>query len=245
MIRRMRTNILLALAGLGLGGVASADWQDDFSLLLQRHVKGRGVDYRGWRADRADASRLREVVGAIGMEAPAGTRNQRLAWYLNAYNALVLHQVLDAPQADGGGVVAVREDLFKVRENIVAGESLSLDKLERTVIGPTFRDPRIHFALHRASIGGPPPRNRAFVAATLNADLNAITRDFLSGDPQGIRVSADGLTVEVSALFAWFREDFDRGDLRSYINRYRAEPLPASARIRFLAYDWERDDSRP
>ncbi len=244
MMRRLHTIILLMLAWLASSGVVSADWQEDFSALLQRHVKSEGVDYRGWTASRADIDRLWDVAGAIAMEAPAGTKNQRLAWYLNAYNALVLHKMLATPSfASVSSAAAWREQFFKAKDLIVAGEKVSLDDLEQVVIGPTFKDPRVHFALHRASVSCPPSRNRAFTASSLNADLNALTRSFLSDHPNGVRVSVDGKSAEVSALFQWFRNDFDRGDVRAYINRYRAEPLPPETEITFLAYNWERNDS--
>lgn len=235
MIRRRHTTTLLAVAGLATASVASAGWQGDFSALLSRHVKAGEVDSRGWTAARQDMRLLREVVAAIAMEAPSGTRNQRLAWYLNAYNALALSKLLD-----GGG----REDGLRSRDLVVAGEILSLDDLERSVIGPAFHDPRIHFALVRTTIAGPPLRDRAFTAAGLEAELEAITRAFLSGKQAGVRISKDGFQVEVSPLFEWFRDDFDRGDLRAFINRYRTEPLPPLAAIRFPTGGPGHDEAR-
>ena len=242
-MNRITTIAICALAWLGSAVAARAEWQDDFSVLLQTYVKADGVDYRAWSANRTDLRRLAEVTSAISMEAPSGTRNQRLAWYLNAYNALALRKVLDAPLG-GGESEAWQQSLFAARDLVVAGERVSLDQLEHGIIGPTFKDPRVHFALHRASISSGPLLNRAFVAASLNADLLAQTRSFLSRHPNGVRVSADGKNAEVSVLFSWFRDEFDRGDLRAYINRYRSEPLDPDTNITFLTYDWHRNQSR-
>jgi len=59
-----------------------------------------------------------------------------------------------------------------------------------------------------------------------------------------VRVSQDGTPVEVSALFDWFRDEFDHGDLRSYVNRYREKPIAPGASISFQAYNWDRNDTR-
>jgi len=242
-MNRITTIALLALAWLGTAVETRAEWQGDFSSLLQRHVQAGGVDYRGWAGNRADMDLLWEVVGSIAMEAPSGTRNQRLAWYLNAYNALVLHKMLVAYPWNKQPT-DWRDRFLTTKDLIVAGAKVSLDDLEHRIIGPTFKDPRVHFALNRASMSCSPLRNRAYTAGTLNADLNAVTRSFLSENPNGVRISLDGKHAEVSAIFDWFRDEFDHGDLRTFINRYREQPIAPDASISFLAYNWDRNDLR-
>ena len=240
---RITTIAFCVVAWLGSAVAARAEWQEDLSMMLQRHVKNGGIDYTGWAADRVDVELLWDVTGSIAMEAPSGTRNQRLAWYLNAYNALAVQKMLST-YPGGGAPESWWQSFFSTRDLVVAGERVSLEQLEHTIIAPTFKDPRIHFALNRASAGCGPVLNRAFAAATLNADLTAITRAFLSENPNGVRVSSDGKSAEVSPLFHWFQDEFDRGDVRGYINRYRAEPLQPETIISFLAYNWERNESR-
>jgi len=182
-MNRIPTIALLALAWVGTAVDAWAEWQEDFSSLLRRYVQASGVDYHAWAGNRADVDLLWEVAGSISMKAPSGTKNQRLAWYLNAYNALALHKILVAypwrnQTADW------RDRLLKQRISSLLEKWVSLDELEHSIIGPTFKDPRIDFALNRASVSCAPLRNRAYTAGTLNADLNAVTRAFLFGKSQ-------------------------------------------------------------
>jgi hypothetical protein len=242
-MNRNRFFLVLALAWAAAGSVrsAAAEWQETYAGLLRRHVTAKGVDYRGWSSDKSDLGRLAEVVRSIASEAPSGTRNQRLAWYLNAYNALVLHKLLlvyPADLTDSGR----RARFFQDRDLVIAGDRMSLEDLEVRVLRQTFRDPRLHFALNRGTASSPALPDRPFHAATLEADLDARTREFLRHHPHGVRSAESGHRVAVSRMFEWFREDFEGGDVQRFISRHRTDPLPPGVSLEYLAYDWGRND---
>jgi hypothetical protein len=209
--------------------------------LLQKYVDDRGrVDYAAWHASRLDSSLLNAFVGAIGTADPTGkSRDAQLAFYLNAYNALVIHDVLRRwPMT----TVMDEEDFFDGRKHQVAGRSMTLDELEHTeVIRPRFQEPRIHFVLVCAAIDCPRLRTTALTAANLEAELQAATREYI---PSVTRQTGDS-TVETSKLFKWFAEDFEAhsGTVAAYLARYVTGDLRAllgqdGTTIEFAEYDW-------
>src|SRR5688572_3178475 len=72
------------------------DWQREYDALLKKYVENGSVRYAAWKANPADLAALDRVVTAIGNESPASlSRNDQLAFYINAYNAWTIRLVLD------------------------------------------------------------------------------------------------------------------------------------------------------
>jgi hypothetical protein len=108
----------------------------------------------------------------------------------------------------------------------------------------------VHAAVNCASIGCPALRPEAFTAAKLEAQLEDGMQRFLA---DRTRNRVRGGRLEVSAIFKWFREDFEQGhrgwkkvedvfaayavsltDTPSEQEALRARSLPVS----HLDYDW-------
>src|SRR5260221_13140403 len=71
-------------------------WESNYTLLLQKYVKTSGVQYSVWKENSADVLALKEIINQIGASGPSSQeREAQLAYYINAYNALVLGGVLD------------------------------------------------------------------------------------------------------------------------------------------------------
>ena len=158
----MKTLTYLLFAGifsLVTGTASAGDWQSSYSGLIQKYVRGSGVDTKKWHGNSADMTKMAAVVASIADESPSGTKNQRLAWYINAYNALSLHQMLSG----GSG-----------RSHIVSGQRMSLHDLEYKLIRSFFKDPRVPYALN----GGNSASLRVYNARSLNSDLSAQAEKF-------------------------------------------------------------------
>jgi hypothetical protein len=95
----MKTKHALTLIAILLPLAARAEigaWQKDYDALLKKYVSGGGVRYSAWKGSAADMATLDKVVAAIGSENPSGlSRNDKLAFYINAYNAWIIHLVLE------------------------------------------------------------------------------------------------------------------------------------------------------
>lgn len=237
----MKLPLLVALLAVSiLPAAADAAWRDDYAALLQKYVKPTGVDYESWAANAGDKAKLKSVADAIGEEKPAGSQDDKLAFYINAYNAWTLHHfVKDYPYENSN---ALKRTIFFSRGiNKVAGESISFRSLENDIIRAKFSEPRIHFALNCASASCPPLLNRPYVGSTLDADLTTQTRAYLNDNPLGVTVK--GNTASISEIFDWFAADFG-GDAKAFINKYRVQPLGSSVKIEFQKYDWSRNDAK-
>jgi hypothetical protein len=130
-----------------LAGNAAAqgggDWQKSYDSLLARYATPSGVKYAEWKANSDDMQRLKQVVDGIASAKPGGNRNEQLAFYLNAYNAWILHEALGKYPTK-----SVKDTLFTFftsKRIKVAGEQMSFQRLEKEIIIPKFSEPRIHF----------------------------------------------------------------------------------------------------
>ena len=271
----------LLLSALVLLAVAPARAQHTVEVPLTRVLAavvrddGR-VDYRLLAAEHRDD--LAAALRAIGQQDPAALRTDaaRTAFLVNAYNAHVLQRVLDHPDATN----LERQDLFGAffREPlVVAGQRMTLDQLEHGILRrqarangapvprslralrPSRLDPRVHAALNCAAVSCPPLLDRAYTAATLDADLADRWRAFL-GSSRAARLDGAGRLV-LSSIFDWFAEDFEAGGqnlgdvilagmprqraatYRRSLDGRSAADLRADDRVSF-AYDWTVNRTR-
>jgi hypothetical protein len=235
-----------------------------FDALLRRHVAwnaagtASGVSYAGFAADRAELRRVLEAYSAVDRaEYEAMTRDQRLAFLVNVYNAFTIELVLtrwpDLKSIRDLG--SLLQSAWKRRFFRLLGEERHLDDVEHGMIRApgAFDEPRIHFVVNCASIGCPALRPEALVADRLEAQLEDSTRRFLR-DASRNRYDPRSRRLEVSKIFDWFRVDWERGGPRGYRSREQffaryadllADDPADRARIReqnvplgFLEYDW-------
>jgi hypothetical protein len=232
--------------------------------LLKKHVrwlpdhKQSRVAYAGMAGDR-DA--LKSVLGGFSALPPAGfagfSRTQQMAFLINAYNAFTIELVLtEYPNLksikDLGSLV---RSPWKKPFYALLGEQRNLDWIEHEQLRPRYADPRIHTAIVCASIGCPALRPDAYTAERLDEQLEDGMRRFL-GDRTRNRAGAGKL--EVSSIFKWFREDFEKGHqgfrqvedvFARYAEQLSDEPaVQQQLRARqlapqFLEYDWSLNDA--
>lgn len=204
--------------------------------LLAKYATPSGVRYAAWHGNSQDMAKLKDVVDFYVNSRPPKDRKASLAWHLNAYNAWILHNILKKFPTSGP---LDGETLFFHGNRItISGKKTSFNDLEQNVIRPTFKEPRIHFALNCASESCPPLQATPFMAESLDADLEKLTRAFINKNPKGVVPS--GNQTMLSKIFDWYAEDFGGKDrLVEFINRYRDQPLPASTKIEFLDYSWK------
>ncbi|NUN48915.1 MAG: DUF547 domain-containing protein [Candidatus Brocadiae bacterium] len=204
-----------------------------------------------YAAVKADPSALNAYLGYVARYSPEShpdlfpTREDRLAYALNAYNACVVKGVIDHYPVDSVRAIGtVPFDFFTKIEYPFGGRPSSLEDWE-TSIRKTWDEPRIHFALNCASLGCPRLPSEAFLPATLEAQLARETAAFL-GDERNVSVS--GGKLRLSSIFKWYRADFE-GWMES-----RGKPKGLAAWIRaagrdvpdlpveFADYDWGLND---
>ncbi len=221
----------------------SPSWLETYNSLLGKYVTADGVRYAAWKADAADMKAIQQVVDAIASDKVSGlSKDEQLAFYLNAYNAWILHEALGKYPTK-----SVKDLLFRffLAQRIkVAGEPMSFDHLEKNIIRPKFGEPRVHCALNCASRSCPPLNPAAFRAPKLEAQLEKLAVAFVNS-PRGVNYSAEKKTAALSAIFKWYKEDFDRsGGVLAFINKRRHEPLPNDVQISYQDYDWSLNEAK-
>jgi hypothetical protein len=234
------------------GGCTTIDHQHAaWSGILRRHVHAGVVDYSGLAADGAPAldAYLATLSGTCAADYDGWTRAQRLAFWLNAYNAFTVRLVLDHwPLSSIRDIGWLPNAAFRQRfipMPALRGGTIALDTIEHDVVRPGFREPRVHFALVCAAKSCPALRSEAYRAADLDAQLDDQGRSFLR-DPTKNRFDAASGTLELSAIFEWYREDFevDGRSPMAFVLPFLDAPTRAAVEstprvsIVFRTYDW-------
>lgn len=237
MQRKWGLAVALVTMLLSWSGVARAADHATLDQILQKHVKHGKVDYKGIKEQSAVqlGAFLRSIAGA---KPAAMARKERLAFYLNAYNALVIKAVVERLP----GITSVKKvkGFFDKVRHTVGGRKLTLNQLENDIIRPFFKDARIHFALVCAARSCPPLQARAFTGATLDRTLSRLSTSFINSR-LGVRGAGDGMAI--SQLFNWYAKDFQQaaGSVGKYLARFHkqhARALAARDSFQYIKYDW-------
>ena len=73
----------------------SPKWIQTYDGLLGKYVANGGVKYAAWKNNPADMQAVQQVVDGIAQEDVSGlSKKEQLAFYINAYNAWILHEAL-------------------------------------------------------------------------------------------------------------------------------------------------------
>ncbi len=173
--------------------------------LLASYIDDKGlVDYEGLRSERAALDAYLEQVGDAAPQNFSDDQ-ERLAFWINAYNAHTLRDVLDDVYQKARSVKKVR-GFFDKKLHRIAGEELTLNEIERR--GQALRDPRMHFAINCASNSCPALQSFAYTGERLESQLGEATREFLSDPDRGLRVDKARNRIAVSPVFKWYADDF-------------------------------------
>jgi len=259
-------NLVLALAlvsGTHFPPVPSSFDQSHalWTEVLAARVRGDGVEYQKLKADRAKLDEyLASLETVMPEEFAAWKREQRFAFWINAYNAYTIRRVVDAyPIASVQDLADADKKSFWDQEFIPLGRlfpeagdrKLTLNDLENKILRPAFKDARVHVALNCASRGCPPLQDQAFVADKLERQLDQRVAKWLS-NPAGIRYERDEKRLRVSKIFEWYRDDFVRdGDsVKSWIGSRAPEAertwiaAAEDLKIEYLDYSWKLNEAK-
>lgn len=227
------------------------------SVVLQDHVDQGMVDYAAIAEDR----RLDQYLAQLATTDPTALPSaaDRLALWLNAYNAYTLKLVADAYPIDsihelatGGMVIGwlIRRTAWDIRFAEVGGEEYTLNEIEHDIIRPEFEDARIHFVIVCAAVSCPLLRSEAYEASQLDEQLTEEGRRFLA-DPSRNTFDLANRQARISKIFDWFEEDFGSNDAE--VIRYLAAFAPPDVAddmvrhaeawtIGYQPYDWSLND---
>ncbi|HXG71649.1 MAG TPA: DUF547 domain-containing protein, partial [Gemmatimonadaceae bacterium] len=220
------------------------------------------------KSNRASLDRSVADFDAVGTHGErAWSREQRMAFWINAYNAFTLRAIVDHYPIRSGVLTRHPRNSIRQIDGVwttlkwrAAGRSVTLDDIEHRILRPEFKDARIHFAVNCASVSCPPLALEPYRARTLDAQLDAAARAYLAS---GEGLQREGGAIRVSSIFKWYGEDFvaryaggveGKGSareraIRGVVAMYGPPDVAARARtgtlaIRYLDYNWALNDTR-
>ena len=222
---------------------------EGWNAILNEHVSDGGlVNYKALLKKPGPLNDYLDVLA--NTQASSLSREGKLAYWINAYNAFTVKLILD-----NYPITSIRkiEKPWKQKVWRAGGVNVSLDEIEHDILRKRFKEPRIHFAIVCASIGCPDLWNHAYTEKAIDKELTSAARKFI-GSRKHVRVAEEtnfvgrpATVLRVSSIFKWFRKDFivsGKADIAAFVAKHADQKTAASIRaaenvkIKFLSYDW-------
>ncbi len=257
--------LLLAAAWLVSTPVQGFDHSyKTWNTLLTTHVDRQGrVDYP---ALQKDTHPLNTVVSQLGSVTPAEigswNDNQKLAYWINAYNVFTIRAVVDHyPLKRASGLKARFYPANSIRQIPgvwdtltwkAGGSSITLIDIENIKLRKELGDARLHVAIVCASVGCPNLANTAYTAETIDDRLELESKKFVRNFSK-VAVDPNKKEVHLSKIFDWFTDDFSSYTAATRYGKFNG-PISfiaqhgttatsnaltsATFSIKWLDYDW-------
>jgi hypothetical protein len=246
----------------------------DFAEMLKINVDDVGmVNYKKLKAE---PEKLRAFITELQYldrkDFDKWSDNEKIAFWLNAYNALTLKAIIDN--------YPIKSSFFKSRiypknsirqiagvwDKInfkVMGQNLTLGHIEHKILRVKFDEPGVHMAMVCAAIGCPSLRNEPYTGDKLQEQLDDQAHRFLA-NPAKFKISRADDRIYLSPIFKWFAADFikkhgpqksigrhnkkDSAVLNfivSYLDKARKDyVLAGKFKIKYLKYDWSLNEQQ-
>jgi hypothetical protein len=194
-----------------------------YDRLLDLYVRDGLVYYRALKSDRGRFDRYLASLDVAPAAYEKWSRDRRLSYWINAYNAFMLQTIIDrypirgsAPQYPANSVRQISGAFDKLPHR-AAGKTLTLDEIEKTMIS-AFEEPRAFLALGRGSVGGGRLLSEAFTNERLEKQLEELAAECVSRQ-ECARIDVAAATIAVTPVFSWRQAEF--------IKAYGQKELPA------------------
>lgn len=248
----MRISILVALVVACAAPAAKALDTTLYATILERNtvavedIASTRVDYGALRNSEPWETLLRSLRDSKPAE--LSSRNEQLAFWINAYNILAIdvvrrHYPVDSIRSIGG----LLSPVWKQPAGEIDGHTYTLDGIEKEILRP-MREPRVHAAIVCASLSCPPLRREPYVGLRLDAQLDDNAQRWLADPRKGAKIDRSARVLTLSRIFDWFSGDF--GDVAGFVASHASSDDAAWIRaqgsaltIRYFDYDWRVNDT--
>jgi hypothetical protein len=229
---------------------------EKFNSVLKAHLKDGLVNYTSLKIDKELDAYLDELNKAdIKL---LGSREEKIAFWINAYNAYTLKLVADNYPVKsirsisplGNNILAALAGPWSKEFCKVGGKIYSLNQIEHEILRGEYKEVRVHFAVNCASISCPVLREEAYHGEKINSQLDDQAKRFLS-DSSRNRWDPAKRTFYISKIFDWYQDDFVKasGSLEKYLAPFfvgdaKAALLSGKAEIEYLEYNWNLNEQK-
>lgn len=208
--------------------------------IYQKYVTKTGwFNYRKLRADKEDRESLRAYVEDLSAINPSTLEDpkDRLASWLNLYNALVIKELLGQPDVNS---LLKLPKFFPEKKYKIGEKTYSLMDIEEEIFRKELKEIRTIFARVNGSSSGPKLSKTPFDARKIDEQLEMKVIEFM-GDPNNMSFDPKRKFLNLNPIFLWYEEDFI--DLKAFLSNYLNQ-LPKFYQITFSGYDWKLNDER-
>jgi len=221
-----------------------------FTEILKNYVKNGLADYKNLKNDKQLDKYLSELSNTNPDKL---NRNEKLAFWINAYNAFTLKLVVDNYPLKS--ITDIKTSSDKVRtvwdtEFItINNKKYSLNYIEHKILRK-MNEPRIHFAIVCASISCPELIIEAFEADKIELQLENRTKIFLN-DKSRNHFDMKNRKAHISEIFNWFEKDFGKNDkeVLTYFSQYLPDNIKTDInqnidkwKIDYNDYNWNLNE---
>jgi hypothetical protein len=269
-LRGRATAALVAylLAPVGIDGQTQADaLHRPFDEILDLNVRDGFVYYAALRQTRGELDRYVASLDVPPDVLERWSRDERLAFWLNAYNAFVLQTVIDRYPIRGRATEyppnSIRQihGAFDKRTFRAGRRALTLDDVEKKIL-PEFKEPRAYFAVSAGAVGSGRLRSEAYRGGNLESQLVAATKEFFT-TLEHVELDRGLGELRISAIIGWHEQEFSTayatGDTRfsgrspieraaigllsPYVYPSERQFLERNEfRVRYKEFDWTLND---
>jgi hypothetical protein len=195
--------------------------------ILDVYVRDGLVYYRALKTERGRLDRYAASLNVSSETYGGWSREQQMAFWLNAYNVFVLETVIDNYPIRGRNdtypASSIRQipGAFDRTKHRAAGRSVTLDDIEKTIL-PEFKEPRLYLALGRGAVGSGRLRSEAYTAARLSQQLDAVQADFMTRQAM-MKTDRTEDVLSLTPIISWREAEFvaayDKGGSGPYAQR--------------------------
>jgi len=176
----------------------------------------------------------------------------KMAFWINVYNFAAMKLVLDQYPVDS--IRSMKISLFKYPWSVDAisinSEEYSLKQIEKDILLPKYKDPRIVFAVSCAAVSCPDRIAEPFASDRLDRQLDQMIRTFYRNPGKGMRLDKKKKIVYLSWILKQDRglfNGYERGAL-GFVMNYLDDPVREwieqnNVTVEYISHDWTLNDT--
>jgi len=250
----------------------ATEFHSKFSDFFDEYVTEAGlVDYDTLRRRRLRLNRLLLTFDEIDRQRyESWPKEDKLAFWINTYNLKTLDIVVRNYPIEASRILTIFWGPYSVRHLgdiwndyrfVVMDEQFTLAEVERRFFREEFDDPRVFFALTRATMASPPLRNEPYFGYRLDEQLEDQAQRFFDSD-YGFRIDRENSTVYISTILqpirTWYGLEFEDHYATDLLFKDKEPPVrallnfitnyispsevnylqTANYNVRYIPYDW-------
>ncbi|MBW8001811.1 MAG: DUF547 domain-containing protein [Planctomycetes bacterium] len=260
--------LIVTAASLTFAGQDKTFSYDNYAETLGSYVDANGmVNYEKLKENRQKLDKFVTHLAKLDTKVyDKWDDNTKIAFWLNAYNALTLKAIIDNYPIKPAFLMSAAYPKNSIRQIPgvwkkikfdVTGKKMSLNHIEHKILRKNFAEPRIHMAMVCAAMSCPALRNEPFAGKKLDTQLSDQSKRFFANQ-ENFKIDRENNTVYISPILKWFAKDFavlDSGEaplshhsktkssvlkfISLHVEKKDAKYLLAKKfKIKYLKYDW-------